>query len=150
LKSKFSRKRGYPTLPVLSFLVLVVLLLVQFLLLSRDSPIEFGSRLLRDTHFDGHNDLLSQPQCENVQLLLETSPVCRADKMPLIDDAKKVAAQFDYSAEDVNKGVKAFIEQMDEGLGKSAAMMSQIPTYVTAVPNGTEKVGLRSRIEKQH
>ena len=39
----------------------------------------------------------------------------------------------------MNRGVKAFIEQMDEGLGKTGAQMSQIPTYVTAVPNGTEK-----------
>jgi len=28
----------------------------------------------------------------------------------------------------------------DEGLQKSGTTMSQIPTYVTAVPNGTEKV----------
>lgn len=38
---------------------------------------------------------------------------------------------------------------IDEGLQKNATTMSQIPTYVTAVPNGTEKVGdviLRERI----
>jgi len=29
---------------------------------------------------------------------------------------------------------------IDEGLEKNATTMSQIPTYVTAVPNGTEKV----------
>jgi hypothetical protein len=29
----------------------------------------------------------------------------------------------------------------DEGLAKNDTTMSQIPTYVTAVPNGTEKVG---------
>jgi hexokinase len=28
----------------------------------------------------------------------------------------------------------------EEGLAKNATTMSQIPTYVTAVPNGTEKV----------
>ena len=28
----------------------------------------------------------------------------------------------------------------DEGLKKNASTMSQIPTYVTGVPNGTEKV----------
>jgi hypothetical protein len=28
----------------------------------------------------------------------------------------------------------------DEGLAKNATTMSQIPTYVTAVPNGTEEV----------
>jgi hypothetical protein len=30
---------------------------------------------------------------------------------------------------------------VDEGLKKNASTMSQIPTYVTGVPNGTEKVG---------
>lgn len=32
------------------------------------------------------------------------------------------------------------IAYTDEGLEKTGATMSQIPTYVTAVPNGTEKV----------
>ena len=32
----------------------------------------------------------------------------------------------------------------DEGLQKVGATMSQIPTYVTAVPNGTEKVNIFS------
>ena len=59
--------------------------------------------------------------------------------MTLAAAAERVAAEFEYSKEDVNRGVKAFIEQMDEGLGKIGAEMSQIPTYVTAVPNGTEK-----------
>jgi hypothetical protein len=30
----------------------------------------------------------------------------------------------------------------DEGLQKDGTYMSQIPTYVTAVPNGTEKVSI--------
>ena len=30
----------------------------------------------------------------------------------------------------------------DVGLQKDGAAMTMIPTYVTAVPNGTEKVGL--------
>lgn len=63
-----------------------------------------------------------------------------ARRASLADDVERVAALFTYSAEDVNKGVKAFIQQMDEGLEKQGTMLSQIPTYVTAVPNGTEKV----------
>ncbi len=59
--------------------------------------------------------------------------------MALAVAAERVAAEFEYSKEDVNRGVQAFIQQMDEGLGKKGATMSQIPTYVTAVPNGTEK-----------
>ncbi|MCJ1319552.1 glucokinase [Xylographa vitiligo] len=59
--------------------------------------------------------------------------------MSLMDEARQVAAEFEYSAEAVNKGVKEFMKEMDEGLQKVGATMSQIPTYVTAVPNGTEK-----------
>lgn len=59
--------------------------------------------------------------------------------MALAAAAERVAAEFEYTKEDVNRGVKAFIDQMSEGLGKQGATMSQIPTYVTAVPNGTEK-----------
>ncbi|KXS96084.1 hypothetical protein AC579_8284 [Pseudocercospora musae] len=59
--------------------------------------------------------------------------------MALAAAAERVAAEFEYSKEDVNRGVKEFIRQMHEGLQKTGATMSQIPTYVTAVPNGTEK-----------
>ncbi|KAB5547225.1 putative glucokinase [Coniochaeta sp. 2T2.1] len=59
--------------------------------------------------------------------------------MALAAETKAVVAQFDYSDEDVNKGVQEFLRQMDEGLQKDGTSMSQIPTYVTAVPNGTEK-----------
>ncbi|KEQ91925.1 hypothetical protein AUEXF2481DRAFT_48140 [Aureobasidium subglaciale EXF-2481] len=59
--------------------------------------------------------------------------------MGLAQEASRVAAEFEYSDAQVNKAVKEFIRQMDEGLEKSGTTMSQIPTYVTAVPNGTEK-----------
>ncbi|KAI4192704.1 MAG: hypothetical protein LQ346_004196 [Caloplaca aetnensis] len=59
--------------------------------------------------------------------------------MGLIEDARKVAEEFEYPGEKVNKGVKEFIRQMDEGLQETGKSMSQIPTYVTSVPNGTEK-----------
>ncbi|KAI9788838.1 MAG: glucokinase [Peltula sp. TS41687] len=59
--------------------------------------------------------------------------------MALLDRAKQVAAEFEYTTEDVNRGVKEFLREMDEGLEKDGTCLSQIPTYVTAVPNGTEK-----------
>ncbi|KAI4646513.1 hypothetical protein J4E85_006960 [Alternaria conjuncta] len=59
--------------------------------------------------------------------------------MTLKDQAKRVAAEFDFDDNAVNKAVKEFIREMDEGLEKEGTEMSQIPTYVTAVPNGTEK-----------
>jgi hexokinase len=63
--------------------------------------------------------------------------------MALVEGAKQIAAEFEYPAEEVRKGVKEFIREMDEGLEKQGTMMSQIPSYVTAVPNGTEKVALQ-------
>jgi hexokinase len=59
--------------------------------------------------------------------------------MSLAQAAERVAAEFEYKKDDVNRAVKEFIRQMDEGLEKQGQTMSQIPTYVTAVPNGTEE-----------
>ncbi|CAK7217360.1 glucokinase [Sporothrix bragantina] len=59
--------------------------------------------------------------------------------MALATETKRLVAQFEYTDEDVNIGVKEFLRQLDEGLSKNGSSMSQIPTYVTAVPNGTEK-----------
>ncbi|KAL9106984.1 MAG: hypothetical protein Q9227_008020 [Pyrenula ochraceoflavens] len=60
--------------------------------------------------------------------------------MALLKEAQRIAAEFEYPDKDVNEAVKEFIRQMDEGLERQGATMSQIPSYVTAVPNGTEKV----------
>ncbi|KAF1832129.1 hypothetical protein BDW02DRAFT_649386 [Decorospora gaudefroyi] len=59
--------------------------------------------------------------------------------MALAEQAKRVAAEFDFCDDAVGKAVKEFIREMDEGLEKEGTELSQIPTYVTAVPNGTEK-----------
>lgn len=59
--------------------------------------------------------------------------------MALAAAAERIAAEFEYPKEQVQKGVTAFMRQMDEGLQVQGATLSQIPTYVTAVPNGTEK-----------
>ncbi|KAG0651377.1 Glucose kinase [Hyphodiscus hymeniophilus] len=59
--------------------------------------------------------------------------------MALHAEAQRIAAEFEFTDTDVNSNVAEFIAQMKEGLEKNATTMSQIPTYVTAVPNGTEK-----------
>jgi hexokinase len=59
--------------------------------------------------------------------------------MALAAAAERVAAEFDFGPEQVNDAVQQFLKEMDEGLQKDGTSMSQIPTYVTAVPNGTEK-----------
>ncbi|KAI0201698.1 glucokinase [Astrocystis sublimbata] len=57
----------------------------------------------------------------------------------LVEETKRIVAQFEYTDDDVNKGVQEFLRQMNEGLQKDGTSLSQIPTYVTGVPNGTEK-----------
>ncbi|KAJ5325881.1 Hexokinase N-terminal [Penicillium brevicompactum] len=57
----------------------------------------------------------------------------------LLDQATRIARDFDYPADQVQRGVKEYIRQSDEGLAKEGTTLSQIPTFVTAVPNGTEK-----------
>ncbi|KAI1392028.1 putative glucokinase [Hypoxylon trugodes] len=59
--------------------------------------------------------------------------------MALAEETKRIAAQFEYTDEDVNRGVQEFLRQMNEGLEQDGTSLSQIPTYVTGVPNGTEK-----------
>ncbi|KAI0602793.1 hypothetical protein F4775DRAFT_581596 [Biscogniauxia sp. FL1348] len=59
--------------------------------------------------------------------------------MSLAEGTQRVVAQFEYTDDDVNRGVHEFLRQMNEGLQKDGTSMSQIPTYVTGVPNGTEK-----------
>ncbi|KAK5807368.1 hypothetical protein VI817_001626 [Penicillium citrinum] len=62
--------------------------------------------------------------------------------MSLVEEATRIAREFDYPAEQVQRGVSEYIRQLNEGLAKENTTLSQIPTFVTAVPNGTEKVRL--------
>jgi len=59
--------------------------------------------------------------------------------MALAEAAKRVAHEFDFPPSNVQATVREFLRQMDEGLDRDGTSLSQIPTYVTAVPNGTEK-----------
>jgi hexokinase len=58
----------------------------------------------------------------------------------VIAEAKRIAVEFDYPAAEVNRAVKEFMDEMEEGLVTQGATLNQIPSYVTAVPDGTEKV----------
>lgn len=59
--------------------------------------------------------------------------------MGLTAETNRVVQEFDLNDADLNKGVVEFLSQMDEGLERDGTSLSQIPTYVTGVPNGTEK-----------
>ena len=136
ISSKLSRRSTFTTTQFFSFAALLVLVALQFL----------ATPSILSRHFSeyrpSHPDLSQRrpaPICERLSVFSEPLPVSRQYKMSVLDEAKRVAAEFDYSSEDLNKGVRAFISQLDEGLQKKGTSMSQIPTFVTAVPNGTEK-----------
>ncbi|ETS77815.1 Glucokinase [Pestalotiopsis fici W106-1] len=80
-----------------------------------------------------------EPICESPQPFPTAPPVSKVRTMALLEETKRITAQFDYSDDNVNKGVEEFLRQMNEGLEKDGTSLSQIPTYVTGVPNGTEK-----------
>lgn len=58
----------------------------------------------------------------------------------ILDEARRIARHFHYPADEVRRGVAEYIRQMDEGLSQEHTTLSQIPTFVTSVPDGTEKV----------
>ena len=125
-------------LSYLALIFLVLLIVVQFLLPHlqfslRPSPPASPPSCPTYNPFIQDLYCAVPPQPTSGSLYSETPR-----SMVLAAASQRVAAEFEYSKEDVNRGVKAFIQQMDEGLGKVGAMMSQIPTFVTAVPNGTE------------
>ena len=59
--------------------------------------------------------------------------------MALAEAVKRVANEFDFPTSNLQAAVREFLRQMEEGLERDGTSLSQIPTYVTAVPNGTEK-----------
>ncbi|KJZ75896.1 Glucokinase [Hirsutella minnesotensis 3608] len=80
-----------------------------------------------------------EPVCLNPAPFATVPPVSHPLTMALADETTRVVSQFDFSDVQVNKHVQEFLRQMDEGLEKDGTSISQIPTYVTGVPNGTEK-----------
>ncbi|KIW27522.1 uncharacterized protein PV07_07254 [Cladophialophora immunda] len=162
-RAKLLSDSRVPLLYSVSGLVLLVVLLIQFLT-SRDAqprlwaptasppsataptppqptriPLSpFGDSVYRQ---EAYFDLLEPgTQCRPKSPFTSDLPVTHAlTNMALEAEAKRMVAQFEYTPEDVNKGVKEFIREMEEGLEKQGTSISQIPTYVTSVPNGTEK-----------
>lgn len=81
------------------------------------------------------------PQIANSPGFLPVSlPADPMASSPVVQAALGVAHEFDYPSDQVQRGVQEFIREMHEGLSKHGATLSQIPSYVTSVPNGTEKV----------
>ena len=152
---KLHSQSRVPVVYSVSGFVLLVVLLIQFFgprdlpprpLAPTHSPEPvrnlldpFGDSVYRQEAYFDH--LEPGTQCRPKSPFSSELPITHAiTNMALEAEAKRVAAEFEFSSEDVNKGVIVFIREMEEGLEKQGTYLSQIPTYVTSVPNGTEKV----------
>ncbi|KAM0249019.1 hypothetical protein ACHAQJ_009226 [Trichoderma viride] len=58
--------------------------------------------------------------------------------MGLAEHTSKIVSQFEFSDEELNRHVEEFLRQTDTGLKEEGSSISQIPSYVTGVPDGTE------------
>ena len=99
----------------------------------------FGDSVYRQEAY--YEQLEPGTQCKPKSIFAAELPITNAlTNMALAEEVRRMTAEFEYSKEEVNRGVKHFIQQMEEGLSTQGTELSQIPTYVTNVPNGTEKV----------
>ncbi|OLN97759.1 Glucokinase 2 [Colletotrichum chlorophyti] len=57
----------------------------------------------------------------------------------LIAQARRIAQEFEFPAKDVRRATKHFLKQLNEGLREDGTSMCQIPSFVTKLPNGSEK-----------
>lgn len=59
-----------------------------------------------------NSPLASKTVCANSNIFSEPAAFSPASRMSLLEEARRVAAEFDYPPDEVNKGVKEFIRQM--------------------------------------
>ncbi len=102
---KLSRRFNLSPAQLLSFLVLLVVLIIELL----REPVVFPQELRQTSEPTAKADWFTPA---NTNIFRQPLPVSRPQKMTLLEEAKRVAAEFDYSAKDVQKGVEAFISQM--------------------------------------
>ncbi|KAK1977957.1 hexokinase [Colletotrichum cereale] len=64
----------------------------------------------------------------------------REDRVPeSIAHARRIAHDFDFPPEEVRRATFHFVRQLNEGLQRDGTSMCQIPSFVTNLPNGSEK-----------
>ena len=105
--SRLSRRPWVSVSQLVSCAFLVVVLVIQFII---PSHVHLGT-VFRDSLRSGVR-VESPAICQNSPVFLEPLPTSRPHKMSLLEEARRVAAEFDYTKQDVNKGVKEFIRQM--------------------------------------
>lgn len=99
---KAQRPHFHPS-RLLSFLVVLLVVIIQ---LVKPPPVVYNHRL------DLYSPLSSASTCENTGVFHKHLPTSEPRAMSVLEEAEKVAGEFEYPAEDVRKGVKAFISQM--------------------------------------
>ena len=104
---KLSRWFNLSAAQLLSFLVVFVVLVIQ--LFREPVPLAREQESLGPAEPAAKADWFTPA---NTNIFHQPLPVSHPHKMTLLEEAKREAAEFDYSAEDVRKGVKAFISQM--------------------------------------
>ena len=117
LSLKLSRRSSFNPAHLLSFAVILLVLVIQLL---KEPSDQFDPSLT--------SILSSKPRpstCENTVIFKQTPPTSEPREMTVLESAEKVAAEFEYTADDVRKGVKAFLSQMSpyprqvEAVGRS-------------------------------
>lgn len=111
----FFIKPSFPFVSYFSFLFLLLVLLLQFIVPQlRNIPTLLGEYGVvvptRTSTTIGQSAPTSV--CPNLQLFPTQPPFSKSYRMALLQEAKRVGAEFEYSPDDVRKGVKEFIRQM--------------------------------------
>ena len=110
LSSSISRSLRLSSAQLVSIFVVLVVLLLQFYSAPTLVTLHFGPTT---PHSSSSSPLISpQRTCINSNVFFDSLPYSRPYKMSLKQEAQRVAAEFDYTPDDVRRGVKAFIEQM--------------------------------------
>ncbi|KAL7923421.1 hypothetical protein ACQKWADRAFT_289619 [Trichoderma austrokoningii] len=76
--------------------------------------------------------------CPRLTHLTLSPPTSRVLTMGLAEHTSRIVSAFEFSDEELNRHVREFLKQTDSGLKEDGTSLSQIPSYVTAVPDGTE------------
>ena len=105
--SSLSRTPWVSVSQVVSVAFLAIVLVIQLII---SSHVRIGTTF-QDLGGTGAS-LDSVAICPNTPVLQEPLPISRPYKMALLEQARRVAAEFEYPPENVNKGVKEFIRQM--------------------------------------
>ena len=104
--SKLSRRPAFTTTQLLSFLVLLTILTIQFL---RPHPFEFDRPVFRPP---SASQSVQQAVCENTDLFTYDLPISRPHKMALLQEVENVAKEFEFSTEQVRNAVREFQREM--------------------------------------